>query len=120
MFFRPASDRRLGCDSYNEVPLPHIQMTNSTDALLLAQAQIALVQMQLIMAAAEKPPTPEQIRLGRIERQLKQMLVRLNSLARTVEQHKEKFDEWEKANKPDLDWLTRQNARIPTKSSQPS
>jgi lipase chaperone LimK len=95
-------------------------MTNSTDALLLAQAQIALVQMQLIMAAAEKPPTPEQIRLGRIERQLKQMLVRLNSLARTVEQHKEKFDEWEKANKPDLDWLTRQNARIPTKSSQPS
>jgi hypothetical protein len=71
-------------------------------------------------AAAEKPPTPEQIRLGRIERQLKQMLVRLNSLARTVEQHKEKFDEWEKANQPDLDWLTRQNARIPTKSSQPS
>ncbi len=95
-------------------------MTNFSKTTLLAQAQIAVMQMQLVVAAAEKPPTPEQIRLGRIERQLKQMLVRLNSLARTVEQHKEKFDEWEKANKPDLDWLTRQNARIPTKSSQPS
>jgi hypothetical protein len=95
-------------------------MTNFSKTTLLAQAQIAVMQMQLVVAAAEKPPTPEQIRLGRIERQLKQMLVRLNSLARTVEQHKEKFDEWEKANQPDLDWLTRQNARIPTKSSQPS
>jgi hypothetical protein len=83
-----------------------------TNAFLLAQAQIALTEMQLILAAAENPPTPEQIQLGRIERQLKQMLVRLNSLARTVEQHREKFDEWEKANKPDLDWLTKQNARI--------
>jgi endonuclease I len=95
-------------------------MTHSTDALLLAQAQITVMQMQLVVAAAEKPLTPEQIRLGTIERQLKEMLVRLNYLARTVEQHREKFDEWEKANKPDLDWLTRQNARIRSKSSHPS
>jgi hypothetical protein len=95
-------------------------MTQSTDALLLAQAQIAVVQMQLIMAAAEKPLPPEQIRLGTIERQLKEMLVRLNYLAQTVEQHREKFDGWEKANKLDLDWLTRQNARIRNPSTSRS
>jgi endonuclease I len=94
-----------------------ISMTN---AFLLAQAQIALTEMQLILAAAEKPPTPEQIRLGTIERQLKEMLVRLNYLARTVEQHREKFDEWDKANKPDLDWLSRQNARIRNPSTSRS
>ncbi len=91
-----------------------------TNAFLLAQGQIALTEMQLILAATEKPLTPEQIRLGRIERQLKEMLVRLNYLAQTVEQHREKFDEWEKANQPDLDWLTRQNARIRNPSTSRS
>ena len=95
-------------------------MITSTNAFLLAQAQIAVMQMQLVVAAAEKPPTPEQIRLGTIEQQLKEMLVRLNHLALTVKQHKEKFDEWERANKPDLDWLARQNARIRNPSTSRS
>jgi hypothetical protein len=47
-------------------------MITSTNAFLLAQAQIAVMQMQLVVAAAEKPPTPEQIRLGTIEQQLKE------------------------------------------------
>jgi hypothetical protein len=67
-----------------------------TNTFLLAQAQIAVVQMQLIVAAAEKPPSPEQIRLSTIEQHLKEMLVRLNHLALTVEQHKKQFDEWER------------------------
>jgi predicted GTPase len=87
-------------------------MSNFTEAVLLAQAQIAAMQVQLVVAAAEKPLTAEEKRLNTIEQQLKEIMVRLNQMALTVERHKEQFEEWEKANKPDLGWLERQNARI--------
>jgi hypothetical protein len=85
-------------------------MSNFMESALLLQAQITLMQIDLLRAAAQ-PLTPEEARFASIEHQIRQLENTLNRLALPIDRFKAQFDEWEKAKAPQIDWSQYQQAR---------